>query len=107
MPSFKEGDALPVLQIDVALPLQQLPGSYLSHTVYKADTHEVVATWPLRDEGADAESGQRVFQQVDREARTIVNQRRIVGLEVRLACPDACREMDGPFWSRDRSLMRS
>ena len=63
MPSFKEGDPLPYLQIDVTSPVMQT-GSYLSHTIYDAATNKVVATYPLKNEGTGASSGQMVYQQV-------------------------------------------
>lgn len=66
MPSFKEGDNLPCLQLDVAAPVQQ-PGSYsyLSHTVYDAATNRAVATWPLKEESDSTTLGTQIaYQQV-------------------------------------------
>ena len=68
--SYREGDPLPHLQVDIAVPVTH-QGTYLSHTVTDAVTGEVVATWPLNQqqgiEGAaiaSASRGQLAYQQV-------------------------------------------
>ena len=64
LPSFREGEPIPYLQIDVAVPVSQPGGAYLSHTVLSATTGEVVATWPLQQEGSHESHGQLAYQQV-------------------------------------------
>lgn len=58
LPSYREGDPLPHMQISIAAPQQ--PGQYLSHTVFDAHSRRAVATWPP----ADAGRTQLAFQQV-------------------------------------------
>ena len=68
LPSYKEGERMPTLQLDVAVPVVQgnqqgeHAGVHLTHTLYDAAMDAVVASWSARQKGGPGEK--LAFQQV-------------------------------------------